>query len=75
MKARRPDPQDIADLPPLSPAARRRVAAAIVAVAILFVLAVMIFGVQGPPPGESYDDLIHQWVQEEFTQPHNSAGH
>lgn len=74
MKAGRPDPQDLADLPPLSPAARRRVIAAIVAVAMLFIVALMIFGVQGAPPGESYDDVIHQWVQDEFTQPHNSAG-
>lgn len=73
MKARRPDPQDLADLPPLSPAARRHVVAAVIAIAILFALAVMIFGFRGSPPGESYNDLIDRWMQEEFRQPHNSA--
>lgn len=66
MTARRPDPQDLADLPPLTRAQRRAVAAGIVAVVILFAIALMTFGVKGPPPGESYYDVIDRWVQEEY---------
>ncbi len=74
MTSRVPDPEDCVDLPPLRPEQRRAIAAAVIVVAVLFIVALMTFGLRGAPPGESYDDAIHQWVQDEFKQPHNSAG-